>query len=283
MADEAHTMSAGLYVVATPIGNLGDITARAIAVLRGADIIAAEDTRRTGILLNHLQIPTRPIAFHAHNEGEKQQQMVDQIRDGKCVALVSDAGTPLIADPGYGLVRAVREAGLAVIPIPGPSSMVAAISAAGLPTHRFTFEGFVPAKEKARQSFYQRLALSDCTTICFEAPHRLRASLEALTACMDAEREVVICRELTKTFEQIAAGSASQLLAQLTAGEIPEKGEIVLVIAGQASTAGLKQVDDLLLALLDELSPSKAAAVVSRVTGTPKREVYERALSINRD
>lgn len=266
-----------LYVVATPIGNLGDLSKRAAEILAGVDIVAAEDTRRTGQLLSRLGIQAKLIPLHDHNEVESTERLLKLLDQGKEVAVVSDAGTPLISDPGYQLVRACRARGIAVVPVPGPSSVTAALSVAGLPTHRFTFEGFVPAKQKARREFFEGLKHEARTMVLFEAPHRIVDCLGAIQAVMGGSRNISLCRELTKTFEQVTTGTVDELVAELASGSVPAKGEFVIVLSGSDQTTNV-DADALLIALGSELSPSKAAAIAARLTNLSKAQLYDRAL-----
>ena len=268
-----------LYIVATPIGNLDDISARAAEVLAAVDMIACEDTRRTGQLLKHLSVSTRMMALHDHNEEQLSSGLIEAMTEGQSVALVSDAGTPLISDPGYHLVRLCHSAGISVVPVPGPSAVMAALSAAGIPTDRFTFEGFVPAKKNARQNYFRALKSEPRTMVMFEAPHRIEESLRSLVQEMGGDRVMTVCRELTKTYEQIIQAPIDELLNQVVTGEIPAKGEFALVMSGSPD-AVVPDVDQLLAALLQELSPSKAAAVAATLTDHPKSVLYERALAL---
>jgi 16S rRNA (cytidine1402-2'-O)-methyltransferase len=269
-----------LYIVATPIGNLADASSRLSQVLDDVDVIAAEDTRRTGLLLQHLGISKKQIAFHAHNEHRHEDEVIALLESGQKIALVSDAGTPLIADPGFSLVKRCLASGIDVVPVPGPSSITTALSVAGLPTTRFSFEGFVPAKPAARKRFYQALAGESHTLVCFEVPHRIEASLSDLASQMGESRRVCICRELTKTYEQIVQGEAAALTEAVRSGEIPAKGEFVIVIEGGEASAQSREVDEVLTALLEELAPSRAATVAARLTGRKKSELYERAIEL---
>ena len=270
-----------LYVVATPIGNLSDSTHRLAEILAEVDVIAAEDTRRTGQLLQHLGIESKLMPFHAHNEHQSVEAVMTQLNAGKRVALVSDAGTPLISDPGYGLVKRCHEEAISVVPVPGPSSITAALSVAGLPTHRFAFEGFIPAKSNARKLFFRALSQEPRTLVMFETPHRIEASVRALSEEMGFDREMTVCRELTKTFEQIVSGTAGNILERLLDGGIPAKGEYVLVVHG-AKDQTMTDADTLLTVLLESMSPSKAATAGARLTGRPKSELYDRAVQLNK-
>ena len=269
-----------LYVVATPIGNLDDLSPRAIRTLKEADLIIAEDTRRTGSLLKQLSIK-RPLAsLHDHNEKQQTFGIVNRIKSGSDIALVSDAGTPLISDPGYNLVERCHAESIPVIPIAGPSAVTTALSAAGIATDRFSFEGFVPAKNKARLDFYQRLANESRTLVFFEVPHRIELSLRVLEKVVGGARRLAICRELTKAFEQVVQGNIADLRQALNSGEIPSKGEFVIVLARAKKTFD-SDIDRLLVALLPDLSPSKAATVAARLTRASKSTLYRRALPVS--
>ena len=276
--------SGALYVVATPIGNLEDLSARAIRVLQEVDCIAAEDTRHTAQLLRHCGIQTPLLSLHEHNERARLGQIVERLRQGQALALVSDAGTPLISDPGFVLVREVRREGLKVIPIPGPSSLLAALSVAGLPTDRFGFEGFLPAKSAARRERLQALAGEERTLIFLEASHRVAETLADLAAVFGGDRPAVIARELTKRFEEIHSAPLTDLAAWLAAEPLRSKGEFVLLTqgaepAGEADTPELRR---LLTVLLAELPTSRAVAVAAKYSGLRKKPLYELALTLSR-
>ena len=270
-----------LYVVATPIGNLGDISRRAIEVLSSVDVIAAEDTRHTGKLLSKFSISTKLVALHDHNENRSTASIVQMMEAGQTIAIVSDAGTPLISDPGYHLVNQCLSSGFDVVAIPGPSSVTAALSIAGMPTDRFSFEGFVPAKNVARRQFLSNLKFEIRTQVFFESPHRINETLRAITEIMGPERQLSLCRELTKTFEQVVLGTVGEILARVDSGEIPSRGEFVLVLRGSDEALSVN-ADHLLQTLLVELSPSKAASVAAKVTGLSKSDLYDRALALKK-
>lgn len=283
-----HVEPATLYVVATPIGNLDDVTLRALAVLREVDLIAAEDTRHTRVLLEHHGIASRGrlVAYHDHVEAERADDLVARLAAGSSVALVSDAGTPLIADPGYRLTRAAVESGVRIVPIPGASSPVALLSCAGLPTDRFTFAGFLPAKSAARRRAIADLAGRTETIVLLESPHRLAATLADLHEIL-GEREAVLGRELTKRFEEVRRGTLGALAARYASGGDGEaRGEIVLAIAGRrepddASEGDAAALDDLLRAGLAEGQPVAALArAVAERLGVPRRVAYQRALAL---
>lgn len=291
MVEESRrTEAAGcLYIVATPIGNLGDITQRAVETLSKVDAIAAEDTRHTSRLLQHLGLHKPLIALHDHNERTRSGMLLDRVAGGERIALVSDAGTPLISDPGFVLVREARERGINVVPIPGVSALITALSAAGLPTDRFLFAGFPPAKGKAKENFLRALAEDTATLIFYESPHRIRETVAAMSTCFGAERQVVLARELTKTFEQFYADTLSGLLSRLEIDPNAVRGEMVLVVAGATSAeralsaeAGL-DVDRLLKALLEELPVKRVARIAADATGLPRNQLYERALQLKQD
>lgn len=270
-----------LYVVATPIGNLQDMSQRAVEVLNNVDVIAAEDTRHSARLLAHFNINTRLISVHDHNERQRIDQIIDLLAGGSSVALISDAGTPLISDPGFVVVRAVREAGYRVTPVPGCAAFVAALSAAGLPSDRFAFEGFPPAKKAARKQYYAELAEESRTLVFYESPHRVLESLKDMQAAMGDERQVVIARELTKTFETIHLAPLAELIAWMEADHNQQKGEFVLLVhgkpkpeAGVVDNASLQVLD----VLLDELPVKQAAGLASKITGVKKNLLYKLAL-----
>lgn len=274
--------SGALYVVATPIGNLEDISARALRVLREVDCIAAEDTRHTGRLLRHFDIDKPLFSLHEHNERGRLEQIVARLRKGQSVALVSDAGTPLISDPGFPLVRELRRQGLPVIPIPGPSSLLAALSVAGLPTDRFVFEGFLPAKTAARRERLRALAREERTLVFFEASHRIAETLADLAAEFGGERPAVIARELTKRFEEIQGAPIGDLVMWLEVDVNRQKGEFVLVVQGAAAASEADTPENrcLLAALLSELPVSRAVVVAAKLTGLRKKPLYDLALTL---
>jgi 16S rRNA (cytidine1402-2'-O)-methyltransferase len=272
-----------LYVVATPIGNLGDLSPRAVEVLRSVERIAAEDTRHSRKLLQHFAIQTPLVAVHEHNERELAPRLVEQLRAGASLALISDAGTPLISDPGFNLVRLAREAGVRVIPVPGPSALVCALSASGLATDRFVFEGFLPAKRVARRARLAELQHDSRTLILYESSHRIVDCLQDLAELFGGGRHAVLARELTKQFETIRDASLEELADWVAADRNQQKGEIVLLVAGcpqpekdQVSA----EAEQLLAILLDELPVKLAAKLAARITGLNKRDLYNRALQL---
>lgn len=278
-------LDAGLYIVATPIGNLADITARAVDTLSGVDLIAAEDTRHSRKLLQHLGIRTPIVALHEHNERSASAGLIGQIAEGRAIALISDAGTPLLSDPGFILVRSAREAGLRVIPVPGASAAICALSAAGLPTDRFVFEGFLPARETARQNRLEQLASETRTLIFYEASHRIVASLQTMQQVFGATREAVVARELTKRFETLRGATLEALVEWVQSDSNHQRGEFVVLVHGRAQPAGdqlTPEAEHILGALLGELPVKQASRLAAKITGINKRRLYEQALQIKK-
>lgn len=277
-----------LYIVATPIGNLDDMSSRAGRVLAMVDVIAAEDTRHSGRLLQHLGLQKRLIALHDHNERDRAGSLLDELEAGRSVALISDAGTPLISDPGYVLVREARKRGFVVTPIPGPCALVAGLSAAGLPTDRFLFVGFLPAKRSGRRAALDALRREAATLVFYESPHRILDTVHDIAEVLGEDREIVLGRELTKTFETFYSGEVHQVLATLESDSHGTKGEFVVMVHG-ASAASIDElpealdVDRLLGLLLVELPVKKAARIVAELTGRSKNELYQRALELKQD
>jgi 16S rRNA (cytidine1402-2'-O)-methyltransferase len=269
-----------LFVVATPIGNLQDISLRAKQVLAEVDLIAAEDTRHSSVLLQHLGINTPLLAYHDHNEQQASVGLIDKIIAGTSVALISDAGTPLISDPGYRLVQLAHERGVEVIPIPGPSALITALSASGLATDRFLFIGFLPAKAEARKRALEDVAQQSATLVCYESRHRIVASIETMVAVLGADRQACIGRELTKKFEQLCFGQLGDLLERLQRGDIIAKGEFVVMVEGAAVRGADYEHVQLMQALLAELPPRKAASVASNLTGVAKKVFYDLSLEL---
>lgn len=270
-----------LYVVPTPIGNLGDITQRALAILRGVDLIAAEDTRHTGLLLQHFAINAQLFALHDHNEQAKADILIGKLKDGHSIALVSDAGTPLINDPGYHLVRRCREEGIRVIPLPGACAAITAMSAAGLPSDRFCYEGFLPAKTKSRCDTLRNLEEEPRTLIFYESTHRLLDSLQDMVTVWGPERYVVLARELTKTWENIKGAPVGELLDWVKEDEVRRKGEMVLIVEGhkvQSDHALPSEALRTLALLQTELPLKKAAALAAEIHGVKKNALYKYAL-----
>ena len=276
---EAPGTEPGLYVVATPIGNLGDITVRALEILAAADVIACEDTRVTGRLLRHYGIDGRLTAYHDHNAPRKRPGLIAKLRNGATIALVSDAGTPLVSDPGYRLVREALEAGLPVVPVPGPSSVLAALAGSGLPTDAFMFAGFLPSRSAARRQRLAELAAVPATLVVFESPSRLAGSLADMAQVL-GDREAVVAREITKKFEERRSNNLAALAADY-ASSGPPRGEVVVLVAppGKAATT-VDDAEPLLARLLETETVSRAAVKAAEATGLPKRELYRRALAL---
>ena len=270
-------MAGRLYLCATPIGNLDDMTARAVETLKAVDLIAAEDTRHSGKLLERFGIQARLTALHEHNESQQAAQLVEKLLDGQSVALISDAGTPLVSDPGFRLVRLAAQEGIRIVPIPGASAVTAALSVSGLATDRFVFEGFLPAKQAARRARASELAREPRTLVLFESSHRILAALEDLEAGFGSERQAALCREMTKQFETILRGSLAELRTRLVDEPVQQKGEFVIVVAGhEADTdervaAGVEMAQ----ALLEFIPASQAAKVAAKLTGAPRRTIYD--------
>lgn len=272
-----------LYVVATPIGNLADLSPRAVQTLREVQLIACEDTRHTSVLLRHHGIATSCIPYHEHNEREQAERLLARVADGESIALVSDAGTPLMSDPGYHLVRDARLRGLRVVPVPGPSAMIAALSAAGLPTDRFTFEGFLPAKSGPRRARLDELREEPRTMVFYEAPHRVLDALRDLAEAFGADREAVLARELTKTFETVRGDTLDGLCRFVEGDANQQKGEIVLVVRGATprDAAGLDAATERALRILAaELPLKQACALAASLTGEKRNRLYEQALAL---
>ncbi|RLR18116.1 16S rRNA (cytidine(1402)-2'-O)-methyltransferase [Sodalis-like symbiont of Bactericera trigonica] len=277
---QADISASTLYVVPTPIGNLEDITRRALSVLQGVDLIAAEDTRHTGLLLQHFAISARLFALHDHNEQQKADILLAKLQDGQSIALVSDAGTPLINDPGYHLVRRCREAGIRVVPLPGSCAAITALSAAGLPSDRFCYEGFLPGKRKARLDSLQALTQEPRTLIFYESTYRLLESMEDMTTAWGPLRYVVLARELTKTWETLYGAPVGELLAWVKEDEKRRRGEIVLIVEGYHAPDDVLPPEALrTLALLQaELPLKKAAALVAEIHSVKKNALYRYGL-----
>ena len=280
--DSSATVNSGvLYVVATPIGNLGDISQRAIEVLNSVSIVAAEDTRTARKLFSLLGINQSCMAYHEHNEEKQITAITDFLDRGESVALISDAGTPLISDPGYPLINALRQSDYIVVPIPGSSAIITALSVAGIATNRFTFEGFLPAKPKARQKQLHALAFEARTMVFYESPHRIEASVKDLRAVFGDERKATLCRELTKKFETIEHGSLDHL-SEWIQQSTQQKGEFVLVVAGYGGNVAQDEQASLatLEVLMNYLGPSQAAAAAAQLTGQKKKFLYHAALEL---
>ncbi len=278
----SQKLECALYVVATPIGNLSDITLRALDVLGAADTIAAEDTRNTRHLLQHHGIgETRLLALHQHNERAAAQRIIDLLQQGQSVALVTDAGTPAVSDPGALLVEAVREAGFRVVPIPGASAAITALSASGLANAHFLFYGFLPNKSAARRSALQPLAEHPYTLVFYEAPHRILECAADLQAVFGGEREIVFAREITKLFESIHRCKLADALAWLNSDPNNQRGEFVLLVSGAAAREGLDaEAERVLKVLLEDLPLKQAVQLAVQITGASKNELYQRALGL---
>jgi 16S rRNA (cytidine1402-2'-O)-methyltransferase len=278
-----RALECALYMVATPIGNLGDITIRALETLAAVDIIACEDTRTSRVLLGRYGIRTKTISYHDHNQAQSGTRLIAMLKEGKSVALISDAGTPLVSDPGERLTVEARAAGCRVVPIPGASAVLAALTAAGLPASRFFFEGFLPAKSGQRRARLASIGSLDATLVFYEAPHRLSETLSDMASVFGETRRAAMCRELTKTFEEIVTLPLGDLSARYPQ-EANVKGEIVIVIEPpQLTEVSSVDTDGLLKSLSREMSASQAAAEASRLTGLSKAELYQRLLEMKRD
>ncbi|MCX8049442.1 MAG: 16S rRNA (cytidine(1402)-2'-O)-methyltransferase [Methylohalobius sp.] len=275
-------MQGCLYVVATPIGNLGDITLRALEILRHVDLIAAEDTRHSRRLLDHYGITTPLVSLHAYNEQGKAPSLLKELQAGRNVALVADAGTPLISDPGFPLVAAAREADIPVIPIPGPCAAIAALSVAGLPTHRFAFEGFLPRTQSARRAHLRRLKAEPRTMVFYETSHRLKSCLEDLAAVFPPKRRLVIAKELTKLNERLISTSVGEAIELFLSNPEWLKGEFVLLVEGANETESevlTEQQRHVLELLLEECPVRTAVSLAAKITAAPHKTLYRAALS----
>jgi 16S rRNA (cytidine1402-2'-O)-methyltransferase len=276
-----QTMKSSLSIVATPIGNLGDITLRALEILRAADVVACEDTRHARRLLDHYDIRAQLLAVHEHNEQAAAEKLIGLLAAGKRVALISDAGTPAVSDPGARAVAAVRAAGYPVVPLPGPNAAVTALSAAGLDDPAFLFVGFLPAKVGARKTAIERLKAIEATLVFYEAPHRIEETVADLVALLEPEREIVIARELTKLFEQIERLPLPAAPAWLAADDNHRRGEFVLLVSVPPPQTGLDaEAERVLKLLLAELPVKQAAKLASEITGVGKNDLYQRALQL---
>ena len=272
-----------LYIVATPIGNMGDMTARAIKTLMDVDVIAVEDTRRSGQLLRNFEISTPMIAVHEHNERQICDSLLDRINKGESIALISDAGTPLLSDPGYFLVNQARDRDLSVVPIPGVSAVITALSVAGLPTDRFVFEGFLPAKSSGRKQKLEMLKEDMRTVIFYEAPHRIIEMLKDCLSVFGGQRKVVLARELTKTFETVYGDELDKLIPWVEADDNQKKGEFVVLVQGaeaREDTGVDAESERILLILLKDLPVKQAAGIAANITGLKKNALYQYALKI---
>lgn len=276
--------AAALYIVATPIGNLGDISQRALDVLNKVDLIAAEDTRHSSRLTQHFGIATRLVSYHDFSSSAREDAILADLQAGRTVALISDAGTPLISDPGYSLVSRARQLAIPVIPIPGACALTAALCAAGLPTDRFVFEGFPAHKQGARKQLFTRLQEEQRTLIFYESPHRIADSIADMCEVFGPQRQAVICRELTKTWETIHGDSLQALCSWIMADDNNRRGEFVVLVHGAPERAEddmSVEVERQLRVLLDELPVKQAAALAARLTGVKKNALYKRALEIS--
>jgi 16S rRNA (cytidine1402-2'-O)-methyltransferase len=272
-----------LFIVATPIGNLADMVPRAVEILQNVDFIAAEDTRHSGKLMQQYQITTPLVAYHDYTDESRVQQLLARLKAGERMALISDAGTPLISDPGYRLVHWARQAGIRVTPVPGPCALIAALCASGLPSDRFCFEGFLPAKTGARQSALGELKQEARTLVFYESPHRIEECLQDAQAVLGADRPAVMARELTKTFETFLTGSLAEIAALVAADANQRKGEIVLMVQGYKAPELGEQLDPqaarIMEVLLSELPVKQAASLAAKITGEKKNKLYQWALA----
>ena len=266
-----------LWVVATPIGNLDDLSGRAAEILREVPLVAAEDTRHSAPLLARIGSRARTIALHEHNEREQAARLVENLLQGSDIALISDAGTPLVSDPGFRLVRAAREAGIAVSPVPGPCAAIAALSVAGLPSDRFVFEGFLAAKASARRERLGALVAESRTLIFYESGHRIVDALKDMREVFGAQREAVVARELTKIFETVLGAPLGELVERVEADANQQRGEFVVLVAGasgEAADATLAEGRRVFALLCEEMSPAHAARMAARITGAPRKQLY---------
>ena len=273
----SHVQPGCLWVVATPIGHRDDISARAIEILRSVDVIACEDTRHSRPLLVHHNVGTPLTALHEHNEREVVEALVRRMQDGQSVALISDAGTPLVSDPGFRLVRAARAAGVRCAPVPGACAAIAALSVAGLPSDRFVFEGFLPSKSAARRARLQELAEDGRTLIFYESSHRVAESLADMRDVFGAEREAVLARELTKLFETVLGEPLEALASRVADDPDQQRGECVILVHGRVDQADARVAEGrrIFAILREELPPTKAAKLAASITGAPRRALYE--------
>lgn len=273
-----------LYVVATPIGNLADFSYRAVAILQQVDLIAAEDTRHVQLLLQHYGIVNKLLAFHQHNEEKAALSLVEKIQHGLSIALVSDAGTPLLSDPGMPVVKLAKESGIAVVPIPGACAVIAALCASGLPTSRFCFEGFLPRTASARQSFFSERLHWEMTWVFYESCHRILATLQDMATILPLDRQMVIAREITKLHETIVKDSVENMLQRVTADENMRRGEFVVIVAGATANKQDMTVSDeqmrVLRVLLQECSIKSAVNLAVEITGGRKKALYQAALEM---
>ncbi len=271
-----------LYIVATPIGNLEDMTFRAVRILQAVDMIAAEDTRHTGRLLQHFQVKTPQISYHEHNSNSRIPELLEYLQYGKAIALVSDAGMPGISDPGYELIKACIDEGITVVPIPGASAVITALSGAGLPTNRFIFDGFLPAKSQQRKEYLESLQSESRTLVFYESPHRLRDTLADLETVLGSDRSIVIARELTKLYEEFWRGTIGDAIADYHERE--PQGEYTLLVAGTSSSqpqlTETELKNELLQIIQEGISRSQASRQLAKDTGLSRRYLYQLALAI---
>ena len=279
---EIESTSANLYIVATPIGNLADLSPRAIEVLQTVDVIAAEDTRHSGHLLQHYAIKTPTVSLHEHNEQQRSEVLLSRLQQGEAVALISDAGTPLISDPGYRLVSLVREHNIKVVPVPGSCALIAALSASGLPSDKFSFEGFLPSKAGTKRQVLESLKNTSQTVIFYESPRRLRATLNEMLEIVGPDRLTCLARELTKLHETIVTKPLNELVTWVEGDSNQQRGECVLLVAGKTeqNDPGEIEVERVLSLLLDDLPIKKAAAITAQLLGTSKNKSYDLALKL---
>jgi len=276
-------MSGKLYIVATPIGNLGDITIRAVDILKSVDLVLAEDTRHSKKLFVHYEIETSLRAFHEHNEKDKTEAIINEIKAGKSIALISDAGTPLISDPGYHLVTKAKKVSIQVVPVPGPSALITALSSSGLASNSFTFFGFLPSKPVARLKLLQTKINLDETIIFYESPKRILSTLEDMLEVFGESREVCFAKELTKSFETILTDRLPNLIEYLDADISHQKGEFVILVSPADKIDSIeseRQLDKILPILCSEMGASKAAKLAAKITGIDKKHCYKRALAL---
>lgn len=273
-----------LYIVATPLGNLQDMSFRAVSILQDVDRVASEDTRHSLPLLRHFSIQKPLVSLHEHNEQMRAKSLIEYLKNGESIALISDAGTPLISDPGSHLVRVVREAGIKVVPIPGPCAAIAALSASGLPTDRFVFEGFLPVKGKWRKDRMHSLKNETRTIIFYEAPHRIAHLLDDITDIFGGDRECVIARELTKIYETIHSGTLTELQKWIKEDKFRERGEIVLLVKGISEISDKNEMayEEILKILLEELPLKQAVEITAKITKQKKNMIYEKALVLKK-
>ncbi len=276
-------MQGTLFIVATPIGNLDDITFRAVETLKVVDLVLAEDTRHSQKVLNHFNIKTPISAFHDYNEREKCNSVIDKLKQGDSIALISDAGTPLISDPGYVLVSVAKKNSVNVVPVPGPSALIAALSASGIPSDSFSFFGFLPSKQNARIKTLKMFASRPETIIVYESPKRISNTLADMLFVFGKDREVCLAKEITKTFETILTTNIPSLIDYISSDPSHQKGEFVILISPTAKKGKLEfdqQLDKLLPVLCSEMGPSKAAKLATKITGIDKKYCYQRAIEL---